>query len=137
MGDGLWLGRNDSAAVLRRPVTWLFLLYTRLAYRRLAGHVVRDIGDYIRSGQTVQAVVGVGGSPSCGVRTTLNLKGVLGTIAGCDPHPAEDGRLQPSHHRRSRATGQGVFIAALRLQLRRRGLDLPFDEHDLIAEITR
>lgn len=33
--------------------------------------------------------------------------------------------------------GQGLFIAALRRQLRHRGLDLPFDEHDLIAEITR
>jgi hypothetical protein len=30
---------------LRRPATWLFLLYTRLAYRRLAGQVARDIGD--------------------------------------------------------------------------------------------
>jgi hypothetical protein len=29
------------------------------------------------------------------------------------------------------------FVAALRRQLRRRGLDVPFDEHDLIAEITR
>jgi hypothetical protein len=32
--------------------------------------------------------------------------------------------------------GQGMFIAALHRQLRRRGLDIPFDEHDLIAEIT-
>jgi predicted secreted protein len=60
---------------LRRPATWLFLLYTRLADRRLAGQVARDIGDYVRSGQSVQAVVGVGGSPACGVRTTLNLRG--------------------------------------------------------------
>ena len=93
---------------LRRPATWPFMLYTRLAYRRLAGQVARDIRDYVRSGRSVQAVVGVGGSPSCGVRTTLDLAGVLDTIAGCDP-----------------------------AQLRHRGLDVPFEEHDLIAEITR
>jgi hypothetical protein len=29
-----------------------------------------------------------------------------------------------------------MFIAALRRQLRRRGLYVPFDEFDLIAEIT-
>jgi len=29
-----------------------------------------------------------------------------------------------------------MFIAALRRQLRRRGIDVPFDEHDLIVEIT-
>jgi hypothetical protein len=115
---------------LRRPATWLFLLYTRLAYRRLAGQVVRDIGDYVRSGQSVQAVVGVGGSPSCGVRTTLDLKGVLDTIAGCAPTKLStddfNRRVIAGHAR----AGQGMFIAALRRQLRRRGLDVPFDEHD-------
>ena len=60
---------------LRRPASWLFLLYTRLAYRRFAGQVAREIRDYVRSGQSVQAVLGVGGSPSCGVRTTLDLRG--------------------------------------------------------------
>jgi hypothetical protein len=60
---------------LRRPATWLFVLYTRLAYRRLAGQVARDIGDYVRSGQSVQAVVGVGGSPSCGCAPRWILRG--------------------------------------------------------------
>jgi predicted secreted protein len=121
---------------LRRPASWLFLLYTRLAYRRLAGQVARDIGDYVRSGQSVQAVVGVGASPSCGVRTTLDLKGVLDTVAGCDPAQLNtddfNRRVIVAHAR----PGQGMFVAALRRQLRRRGLDVPFDEHDLIAEIT-
>lgn len=35
------------------------------------------------------------------------------------------------------AAGQGMFIAALRRDLYRRGIVVPFDEHDLIAEITR
>ena len=48
---------------LRRPATGLFLAYTRLAYRRLARRVAADIADYLRSGFTVEAVVGVGGSP--------------------------------------------------------------------------
>jgi predicted secreted protein len=121
---------------LRRPATWLFLVYTRLAYRRLAGRVARDIGDYVRSGQSVQAVVGVGGSPSCGVRTTLDLKSVLDTIAGCNPTQLNtddfNRRIIAGHAR----PGEGMFITALRRELRRRGLDVSFDEHDLIAEIT-
>lgn len=75
-------------------------------------------------------------APSCGVRTTLDLKGVLDVIAGCDPTKLNtddfNRRVIASHAR----AGQGMFIAALRRQLRRRGLDVPFDEHDLIAEIT-
>ena len=107
---------------------WLF---------RLAGQVARDIREYVRSGQSVQAVVGVGASPSCGVRTTLDLAGALDTMAGSDPTQLNtddfNRRVIAAHAR----PGQGLFIAALRRQLRHRGLDLPFEEHDLIAEITR
>jgi predicted secreted protein len=102
-----------------------------LAYRRLAGKVARDISDYTRSGHSVQAIVGVGGSPSCGVRTTLDLRGALETLAGCDPTQLNtdefNRRVIVAHAR----PGQGIFIAALRRQLRLRGLRVPFDEHDL------
>ena len=58
-------------------------------------------------------------------------------MAGCDPSQLNtddfNRRVIAAHTR----PGQGLFITALRRQLRRRGLDVPFDEHDLIAEITR
>ena len=64
-------------------------------------------------------------------------QGVLDTIAGCDPTQLNtddfNRRVIVAHAQ----PGQGMFIAALRRQLRRRGLDVPFDEHDLIAEITQ
>jgi predicted secreted protein len=121
---------------LRRPATWLFLLYTRLAYPRLAARVASDIRDYVRAGQTVQAVVGVAGSPLCSVRTTLDLAAVLDAIAGIEPT-----QLNPDDFNRrviaaNARPGQGLFIAALRRELRRRQLDVPFDEHDLVAEIA-
>lgn len=122
---------------LRRPATWLFLVYTRLAYHRLARRVATQIADYRRSGHTVESVVGIGGSPSCGVRTTLDLPAVLDDIAHREP-----ARLDRSDFNRhviaGHATaGQGMFVAALRRHLRHRGIGVPFDEHDLIAEITR
>src|SRR5215471_7303757 len=52
---------------LRHVLLPLFLWYTRWRYRRLAKEVVRDIEDYVRSGFGVVGIVGVGGSPSCGV----------------------------------------------------------------------
>jgi predicted secreted protein len=120
---------------LRRPATWLFLARTRLVYRRLARRVAAQVADYQRSGHRVESVVGIGGSPSCGVRTTLDLPAVLDDIARRDP-----GRLDRRDFNRhviaGHATaGPGMFIAALRRQLLRRGIDVPFDEHDLIAEI--
>jgi hypothetical protein len=122
---------------LRRPTTWLFLTYTRLAYRRLARRVGAEIADYTRSGHVVESVVGMGGSPSCGVHTTLNLPAVLDDIAGRDParlDPRTFNREVIAGHTRA---GEGMFILALRRELRRRGVDVAFDEHDLIADITR
>jgi predicted secreted protein len=122
---------------VRRPASWLFLGYARLAYRRLARRVAGEIADYVRSGHTVESVVGIGGSPSCGVHTTLDLPAVLDDIAGRDP--ARLTRRDFNEHviAGHAQAGEGMFIAALRRQLRRRGIDIPFDEHDLIAEITR
>ena len=121
---------------VRRPATWLFLLYTRMAYRRLAGRVGREIGDYVRSGQAVRAVIGVGGSPSCGVRTTLDLRAALDVIADADPTTLRSSDFNREVIAAHARTGQGMFTAALRRHLHRRGIDVVFDEHDLIAEIT-
>ena len=68
---------------LRRPLLWLFTRYTSLRYRRLARRVAGDIDDYQRSGFVVAGIVGVAGSPSCGVRRTLGLSGALEAMAAC------------------------------------------------------
>jgi predicted secreted protein len=122
---------------LRRPATWLFLAYTRLAYRRLARRVAAQIADYRHSGHTVESVVGIGGSPSCGVRTTLDLPAVLDDIAHREPARLDRGEFNRHVIAGHARAGQGMFIAALRRDLYHRGIDVPFDEHDLIAEIIR
>lgn len=121
---------------LRRPFARLFLAYTRLAYRRLARRVAGQIADYVRSGYTVESVVGIGGSPSCGVRTTLDLPAVLDDIAGRDPARLDRGEFNRQVIAGHAVPGEGLFISALRRELRRRHIDVTFDEHDLIAEIT-
>jgi uncharacterized protein YbbK (DUF523 family) len=121
---------------VRRPATGLFLVYTRLAYGYLARRVVRQIADYLRTGHTVESVIGIAGSPSCGVRTTLNLPAVLDDIAGRDPAQLTRRDLNQHVIAGHVQTGEGLFMAALRRELRRRGIDLPFREHDLIEEIT-
>ena len=74
----------------------LFILYTRLEYRRLARRVVNQIADYERSGFTVIGIVGVGASPSCGVHTTLDLRRSFEVMAATP--------INPSTARRSTAT---------------------------------
>jgi hypothetical protein len=99
-------------------------------------HCLLNQNVRFRCGDSVESVVGVGGSPSCGVRTTLDLPAVLDEIAGRDPvqlNRSDFNRHVIAAHAKA---GEGMFIAALRRHLRRRGIEVQFAEHDLLAEVT-
>jgi predicted secreted protein len=124
-----------AGGTLRGPVVRLllpvFLRHTRRVYTRLARRVAADVRDYRRAGVEVVGVVGIGGSPSCGVRTTLDLTAAVDVLTRC-PLAALDRRVLnddvvAAHVR----PGEGMFVCALRRQL----ADVPFEEHDLLAEL--
>lgn len=72
---------------------------------RLAEDIERDVSAYERDGVHVEAVVGVEGSPSCGVSITNTARGAERTGAVS-----------------VRAPGAGVFISVLRERLGPRGV---------------
>jgi predicted secreted protein len=106
---------------LRHVLLPLFLWYTRWRYWRLAKEVVRDIEDYARSGFEVVGIVGVGGSPSCGVwsalaslnRRVMNEEAVAACVS----------------------QGKGLYMAAIQRELKRKHLSIRWYEHDLLSEI--
>ena len=104
-------------------------------YRRLAKRVVRDIEDYFRSGFEVVGVVGIGGSPSCGVRRTLDIKRSLVAVASCPVQQLSRDVFNKTVIAACVIDGEGMFEQALRRRLARRGLSVPFIEHDLLAEM--
>lgn len=121
--------------LVRRMTLAVATAWTRVVYRRLARTVADDIADYRASGFEVVEIVGVGGSPSCGVWTTLDLDDAFAAMA----------RRDPDSDRRStnRAVvadnvvpGRGLFIECLDRALRSRRLGIPFREHDMVAELT-
>jgi predicted secreted protein len=118
----------------RRLLLPLFIAYTRWRYWRLAGAVAREIADYARSGITVAGVLGIAGSPSCGVDVTLDLGRSMEVLAGCPIASLNREMLNEQAIVGCRVVGEGLFIAALRRQLRRRGLTVPFWEHDPLTE---
>ncbi len=113
----------------------LFLWYTRRIYWRLAREVVRDIEDYVQSGFEVVGIVGVGGSPSCGVCTTLDLGRSIEVIAGCPLARIERRMINEESIAACLIEGEGLFIEAIRRQLKRKHLPIRFYEHELLAEI--
>jgi hypothetical protein len=110
------------------------LLYTRLRYWRIARRVARQIEDYVSSGFAVRGVVGIDGSPTCGVRTTLDIPASVAEMAALDPQAISVGQ-QNALVRRHLQSGSGIFIRELQRELRRRRLSVPFLAHDLIDEL--
>jgi predicted secreted protein len=113
----------------------LFLWYTRVRYWFLAGVVARDIDDYLGSGYSVAGVVGVGGSPSCGVCTTLDLQRSLGVLASCPASALNRGIMNEQAIIECLRPGEGLFVTALRRQLRLRHRSVVWYEHELLDEI--
>lgn len=117
-----------------RALFRVMLWYTRKVYRRLARETADQIADYAKSGVTVLGIVGVDGSPSCGVFRTLSI-GVafrgIGRLEGNATSAEDVNRLVRS----SVTPGQGLYIQLLREQLAKRGLRVPLTAHDLIEEL--
>jgi len=117
---------------VRRAALAVATVWTRVVYRRLARRVAGEIAEYIDSGFDV---VGVGGSPSCGVHSTLDLDGAVAALAR-----GEGGTDRRSTNRDIVAAnvvaGRDLFIACLDRALRSRRITVRYGEHDLVAEIT-
>jgi predicted secreted protein len=129
-------GSQDTIVyALRRPLLTVFIAYTRMVYRRLARHIVRQIADYHSSGYTVVGIIGVGASPSCGVRTTLDLRRSFDAIARMPAETVSRSRVNREVVLACRRAGRGLFVQALCRELARRGLSVPLLEHDLVAEM--
>lgn len=120
---------------LRRPLTTVFLWHTRVSYGRLARQVVREIEDYVRSGFDVIGVIGIGGSPSCGALTTLELSRVLDAVAACNPDTLTRDEYNASVIAGNVVAGRGLFLDALMRRLEHRHLRIDCYEHDLVAEM--
>ncbi|MFN8512661.1 MAG: hypothetical protein U0232_03190 [Thermomicrobiales bacterium] len=80
-------------------------------------------------------VVGVDGSPSCGVHRTLAVGRAVEGLA--DLRPGTETREQVNAIIRDTAVpGEGLFVAALRAELARRRIAVPFLAHDLLGELA-
>lgn len=93
------------------------------------------VADYDRAGMEVVGVVGIGASPSCGVGCTLDLWRAVDVVAPC-PLAALTPEVATQAVARGARPGAGLFVAALRAALRRRGVRTQFFEHDLLRELA-
>jgi predicted secreted protein len=121
-----------SGGTLRAPLVrrllGAFVGYTRFRYARLARAVVRDVLDYRRSGVEVVGVVGIAGSPSCGVHTTLDLTAAVDALTRCPLARLDLRTLNEDVVAAHVTPGPGLFTQALQRRLADAGAQLPFVE---------
>ena len=127
-------GRTWRAPLIRRLLP-LFETYTRWRYRRLAARVAADVQSCVDADVAVLAIVGVGGSPSCGAHLTLDLAGAVARLPTCPLADLDRDRVNTQVIAAHVIPGTGWFIEALSERLRRRRLAVPLEDHDLLSEL--
>lgn len=130
----LWGMKTRPFSTLLEALFPLMLLYTRWVYGRLARQVARQLQDYVESGCSVVAVVGIDGSPSCGVTRTMSLKRAFRELCSLDVETATSDDMN-AIVQSCQADGSGLFVGLLRRELKKRGVNASFLGHDLMTEL--
>ena len=89
-----------------------------------------DVEDYQASGLSVRGLVGVAGSPSCGVHTTLDLPRAAGAVACRRREPATATWMNTTVVQPALCPGRGMFVEELTRAMERRGVDVPMLEEE-------
>lgn len=133
----LWFSLRSKSfltRILKKLCYLLFIAYTRHAYRRLAKKVAREMADYQRNGFEIIGAVGVDGSPSCGVQTTLDMRKSFDYFSSVEPEALNREDMNLKLYRDCLVEGRGIFTQALEAACNRKGVRLRTLSHDLVAE---
>ena len=122
--------RPASSKPTRPVLLPIVLRYVRWRYALHARAVARDIDDYLTSGLSVRGIVGVAGSPSCGVHTTLDLKRAAAAV-GRRREPAPADWINTTVIQPALRPGRGHFIEELIRAATRRRVNVPILEETL------
>ncbi len=135
----IWQGLDSKNTILyklRRMFLPIFIWNTKRIYRKIAKEVVAEIKDYIASGFEVVGIIGIAGSPSCGVNTTLNIEKSVEFLANINIDDLDRKKMNEFGIRECLTEGKGLFIEALKDELMKKNIKIKFYEHDLISEMS-
>lgn len=132
----LYASRGSLSYRFRHFLGGLFVRYTRARYLLLARGVAQQIADYTASGFDVVGIVGISGSPSCGVNTTMDLGQAIEGVSRCELNQFTTKGLNEGIVLRTRRRGVGLFIRALKGELDGQRCTVPFLETDLSEELV-
>ena len=120
----------------RKPYLRYFIWKTKRAHWRQAKEVVLEIKDYLDSGFEVLGIIGIKGSPSCGISASLDLLKSSEFVAGLDIETLNTESFNNKCYKNCLINAEGLFVKQLKNQLASNNLKVNFFEHDLLAEMN-
>lgn len=132
----MWLAFESKRTYqIHAVVLPIFLRYTRLRYRRIARAVINEIYNYENSGYTVIGILGIDGSPTCGVNQRIDMKHAFDLYAVSSMQALKREEFNRNLYTKCLASGSGIFIDELRRGLDRKRLIIPLYSHSLLDEM--
>ena len=113
--------------ILRKLSFWKFYIKSLIVYNALAKRIVKQIKDYIDTGHEVVGIMGIKGSPSCGLNVALNLKQTWEYFAAM---PLE--KLSPRMYfeQNFMMPDSGLYVKALMKHLEKQKVNVQWYEED-------
>lgn len=112
-----------------------FLWKTKRSFKKIARDVVSDIKDYMDSGFEVAGIVGIKGSPSCGISAALDLRKSAEFAADLDFKTLNRRYFNENCYKKCMLNKSGLFIDALKKELSAHHVKVNLYEHDLLTEL--
>jgi len=134
---GYGLSNSGSLLNLFRGILFpLFISHTKLVYKIIARDTVKMIEDYKNSGFDVIGIVGVDGSPTCGITTCLDMKKSFDYCAGLNIESIDRIIYNKKMYSRCLKQGKGLFFLALDKALKRKEITITYYSHDIVREMN-
>jgi predicted secreted protein len=119
---------------LLRFIYPVFIFYSKCRYWLIAKRVVREICDYIKSGYTIKRIIGIDGSPTCGVNNTLDMYKSLKYFEDIDVSMLTRKTFNDDMYRTCCVNENGLFISVLKKLLNKKGVIIDVGSIDLAEE---
>ena len=127
--------KNSIFNYFRKPYISFFIWNTKRIYRRMAEEVVSDIQNYLNSGFEVVGIIGVKGSPSCGISVALDINKSAEFVASIEIEEIERNSFNEYCFKNCLVAREGLFVKVLKEKLIEKQIDINFIEHDLFSEM--
>nr|MDO8111507.1 2-thiouracil desulfurase family protein [Candidatus Sigynarchaeota archaeon] len=120
--------------LFRKSLFSIFIARTRHVYAKIAKETAKKMKQYRDAGFNVIGFIGIDGSPTCGVGTTLDLRR-YDLLASLDPSQMNRSSFNEFLYSQMLVKGKGLFAEILEKELHKQKVSVPFFAHDLVLEM--